>query len=118
MTANEPPNDSSAAGVDAIVGGSQEGPKFSRVLIVLAAPVLNPIIFAVVLSLLFGPVYAWLGRRGLPRPVALVTMLPGLTLRFVAVAVVFDIFPETRWLARFMGMGAPDAGAGPSGPSL
>lgn len=114
MTANEPPNDSSADSIDSIVGGSQEGPEFSRVLILLAAPVLNPIIFAVVLSLLFGPVYAWLGRRGLPRPVALVTMLPGLTLHFAAVVVMFDIFPETRWLARSMGMGSPDAGTGPS----
>src|SRR5918995_4508929 len=41
----------------------------------LAAPILNPILFAAVLALLFGPLYAWLGRRGLPTPLALVIML-------------------------------------------
>jgi len=51
----------------------------------LAAPVLNPIFFAVVLSLLFAPIYAWLGRRGIPKPVALVMMLLGMTLLFLAI---------------------------------
>ena len=51
----------------------------------LAAPVLNPVFFAVVLSLLFGPIYAWLGRRGLPKPVALVVMLVGMTLLFLVI---------------------------------
>ena len=32
----------------------------------LAAPILNPILFAVVLTLLFNPIYSWLKRRGLP----------------------------------------------------
>jgi predicted PurR-regulated permease PerM len=41
----------------------------------LAAPILNPIFFALVLSLLFSPVYAWLKNRGLPSPLALVIML-------------------------------------------
>jgi AI-2 transport protein TqsA len=41
----------------------------------LSAPILNPFLFAVVLALLFGPLYAWLGRRGLPTPLALVIML-------------------------------------------
>src|SRR5918994_662590 len=41
----------------------------------LAAPILNPILFAAVLALLFGPLYSWLGRRGLPTPLALVIML-------------------------------------------
>ena len=41
----------------------------------LAAPILNPILFAVVLALLFGPLYSWLKRRGLPTPLALVIML-------------------------------------------
>ena len=31
---------------------------------VLAAPMLNPIIFAVVLALLFGPIYSWLTAQG------------------------------------------------------
>src|SRR5215218_1167715 len=45
------------------------------VIIRLGAPILNPIFFALVLSLLFSPIYSWLGRRGLPSPVALVIML-------------------------------------------
>jgi predicted PurR-regulated permease PerM len=62
-------------------------PSFLRVMLVLAAtvvvlvgirlgaPILNPIFFAVVLSLLFGPLYSWLESRGLPSPLALVIML-------------------------------------------
>jgi AI-2 transport protein TqsA len=49
----------------------------------LAAPILNPILFAVVLTLLFSPVYSWLLRRGLPAPLALVVMLVILTILFV-----------------------------------
>ena len=60
---------------------------FMRVMLVLAAtvvvlvgirlgaPVLNPIFFALVLSLLFSPIYSWLKSRGLPSPVVLVIML-------------------------------------------
>jgi AI-2 transport protein TqsA len=71
-------------------------PSFLRVMLVLAAtvvvlvgmhlsaPILNPILFAVVLSLLFNPVYSWLKRRGLPTPLALLIMLVGLTILFVA----------------------------------
>jgi predicted PurR-regulated permease PerM len=55
---------------------------FLRVMVVLAAtvvvlvgirlgaPILNPILFAVVMTLLFSPVYSWLLRRGLPAPLA------------------------------------------------
>ena len=62
-------------------------PSFLRVILVLAAtvvvlvgirlaaPILNPIFFALVLTLLFSPVYAWLKNRGLPSPLALVIML-------------------------------------------
>src|SRR5215212_10399859 len=62
-------------------------PSFLRVIVALAAtvvvlvglrlsaPILNPILFAVVLALLFGPLYSWLRRRGLPAPLALVIML-------------------------------------------
>ena len=32
----------------------------------LAAPILAPILFAVILVLLFSPIYAWLRRRSLP----------------------------------------------------
>ena len=34
----------------------------------LAAPILNPILFAVVLALLFSPIYAWLRRHRIPTP--------------------------------------------------
>src|SRR3712207_5003835 len=66
-------------------------PSFLRVMLILAAtvvvlvgmhlgaPILNPILFAVVLSLLFNPVYSWLRRRGLPTSLALLIMLVGLT---------------------------------------
>src|ERR687897_1025005 len=62
-------------------------PSFLRVIVALAAivvvlvgmrlgaPILNPILFAAVLALLFGPLYSWLRRRGLPTPLALVVML-------------------------------------------
>src|SRR5918993_1113450 len=62
-------------------------PSFLRVVVALAAvvvvlvgmrlgaPILNPILFAAVPALLFGPLYSWLGRRGLPTPFALVIML-------------------------------------------
>jgi predicted PurR-regulated permease PerM len=65
---------------------------FLRVLLVLAAtvvvlvgmrlsaPVLNPILFAVVMTLLVSLVYSWLGRRGLTTPLALIIMLAGLTI--------------------------------------
>src|SRR5688500_5839302 len=64
---------------------------FARLLLVLAAavvvlvgvrlcaPILNPILFAVVFALLFSPVYAWMRRRGLPTPLALLIMLVGLS---------------------------------------
>src|SRR5215211_6324406 len=51
----------------------------------LAAPILNPILFAVVLSLLFSPIYAWLIRHRIPTPLALIIMLVGLTVLFVGI---------------------------------
>jgi AI-2 transport protein TqsA len=57
----------------------------------LAAPILNPIFFAVVLTLLFSPVYSWLKRRGLPTPLALVVMLVGLTILFLALFFVLSV---------------------------
>ena len=62
-------------------------PSFLRVIVALAAvvvvlvgmrlgaPILNPILFAVVLALLFSPIYSWLRHRGLPTPLALLIML-------------------------------------------
>src|SRR5829696_2690155 len=48
----------------------------------LGAPILNPIFFAVIVALLFNPIYSWLGRHGIPKPLALVIMLVGLTILF------------------------------------
>src|SRR5215216_4514640 len=64
----------------------------------LAAPILNPILFAVVLALLFSPVYAWLRRHCIPTPLALVIMLVGLTVLFLAIAGILGVS-----IARFSG---------------
>lgn len=64
----------------------------------LAAPILNPILFAVVLALLFSPIYAWVRRRGVPTPLALVIMLVGLTLLFTAIGGILGVS-----IARFSG---------------
>jgi AI-2 transport protein TqsA len=64
----------------------------------LAAPILNPILFALVLSLLFSPIYAWLRRRRIPTPLALVIMLVGLTVLFVGIFLIMGIS-----IARFSG---------------
>ena len=45
----------------------------------LAAPILDPILFAVVLALLFSPIYAWLRRHRIPTPLALFINLVGLS---------------------------------------
>ena len=85
---NEPPNDPTdgRGGVSEALAALRQT-SFLRVMLLLAAtgivlviirlgaPILNPIFFALVLSLLFSPIYSWLGRRGLPSPVALVIML-------------------------------------------
>ena len=83
------------AGIAEAVTATLRQSSFLRVMLVLAAtvvvlvgvrlsaPVLNPILFAVVLSLLVSPVYAWLLRRGLPTGLALVLVLVGLTIVFV-----------------------------------
>jgi AI-2 transport protein TqsA len=75
---------------------ARQPPSFGRVLLVLAAtivvlagmrlgaPVLTPTLFALVLSLLFSPIYSWLKRGGLPTPLALLIMLVGLSILFVA----------------------------------
>src|SRR5215218_7534443 len=71
----------------------------------LAAPILNPILFAVVLSLLFSPIYAWLRRRRIPTPLALIFMLVGLTVLFVGIFLIMGIS-----IARFSGDIASYAG--------
>ena len=64
----------------------------------LAAPILNPILFAVVLALLFSPIYAWLRRHRIPTPLALIFMLVGLTVLFVGIFLIMGIS-----IARFSG---------------
>ena len=64
----------------------------------LAAPILDPILFAVVLALLFSPIYAWLRRRGIPTPLALVIMLVGLSVLFLGIAGIVGVS-----IARFSG---------------
>src|SRR3712207_5330373 len=57
----------------------------------LGAPILNPIFFAVVLTLLFSPIYSWLKRRGLPSPLALVIMLVVIAANFVALFFILGV---------------------------
>jgi predicted PurR-regulated permease PerM len=78
-------------------------PSFLRVMLVLAAtvvvlvglrlaaPILNPIFFAVVLTLLFSPVYSWLKRHRIPTPLALIIMLVILTITFVGLYFVLGV---------------------------
>jgi AI-2 transport protein TqsA len=92
-SSNHPPADTS--GIGEAVSTALRQPSFLRVMLVLAAtvvvlvgirlsaPILNPIFFATVLTLLFYPVYSWLRRRGLPTPLALVVMLVALSILFV-----------------------------------
>src|ERR671910_2983956 len=75
---------------------ARQPPSFLRVMLFLAAtivvlagmrlgaPVITPTLFALVLSLIFSPIYSWLKRRGLPAPLALLIMLVGLSILFVA----------------------------------
>ena len=87
---NNPPGE--RTGIGEAVTTALRQPSFLRVMLVLAAtvvvlvgirlgaPILNPIFFAVVLTVLFSPVYSWLKRRGLPAPLALLIMLVLLSL--------------------------------------
>src|SRR5215213_6850688 len=51
----------------------------------LADPILIPILFALVLALLFSPIYALLTRHRIPTPLALIIMLVGLTILFLGI---------------------------------
>jgi AI-2 transport protein TqsA len=107
-TSNNPADHKSGLGETITTALRQ--PSFLRVMLVLAAlvvvfvgmrlaaPILDPILFAVVLALLFSPIYAWLRRRRIPTPLALVIMLVGLTLLFVAIAGILGVS-----IARFSG---------------
>ena len=82
-------------GIGEAVTTALRQPSFLRVMLFLAAtivvlvgihlsaPILNPILFAVVLSLLCSPLYSWLQRR-LPSGLALLMMLVVLIILFVA----------------------------------
>ena len=92
-SASDPVDDKS--GIGETITTALRQPSILRVMLVLAAtvvvlvgirlgaPILNPILFAVVMTLLFSPVYSWLLRRGLPAPLALLGMLVLLTVLFL-----------------------------------
>jgi predicted PurR-regulated permease PerM len=101
---NGPLNDpmDGRGGVSEVVAALRQT-SFLRVMLVLAAtvvvlvgirlraPILNPIFFAVVLTLLFSPIYSWLKRRGLPSPLALVIMLVVIAAIFVALFFILGV---------------------------
>src|ERR687892_2531140 len=109
---NEPSNDSvdDKSGIGETITTALRQPSILRVMLGLAAtvvvlvamrlaaPILNPILFALVLSLLFSPIYAWLRRHRIPTPLALVIMLVGLTVLFLAIAGILGVS-----IARFSG---------------
>jgi AI-2 transport protein TqsA len=90
-------------GIGEAASSALRQPSFLRVMLVLAttvvvlvgmrvgASILNPLFFAVVLALLFYPIYSWLGRRGIPKPLALVIMLVGLTILFLGLFFILGI---------------------------
>ena len=102
---NEPSNDSvdDRSGIGETITTALRQPSILRVMLGLAAtvvvfvgmrlaaPILNPILFALVLALLFSPIYAWLRRRRIPTPLALVIMLVGLTVLFLGIAGILGI---------------------------
>lgn len=98
------------SGIGETITNALRQPSFLRVMLLLttmvvvfvgmrlAAPILDPILFAVVLALLFSPVYAWLRRHRVPTPLALVIMLVGLAVLFLGL---FFILGAS--IARFSG---------------
>src|SRR5215217_1670209 len=98
------------SGIGETITTALRQPSFLRVMLCLAAtvvvfvgmrltaPILDPILFAVVLALLFSPIYAWLRRHRIPTPLALVIMLVGLTVLFLAIAGILGVS-----IARFSG---------------
>src|SRR5215218_2843047 len=94
---------SERTGIGEAVSTALRQPSFLRVMLFLAAtvvvlvgmrlgaPILNPILFAVVLSLLFSPIYAWLRRHRIPTPLALIIMLVGLTVLFVGIFLILGV---------------------------
>jgi len=107
-TSGNPPDGKS--GIGETITTALRQPSFLRVVLLLAAlvvvftgmrmaaPILDPIFFAVVLALLFSPIYAWLRRRRVPTPLALVIMLVGLSVLFLGLAGILGVS-----IARFSG---------------
>jgi AI-2 transport protein TqsA len=108
QSSNDPAN--ARSGLGEAVSTALRQPSFLRVMLLLAAtvvvlvgmrlgaPILNPFQFAVVLSLLFSPIYAWLRRHRIPTPLALLIMLVGLTLLFGGIFLLLGVS-----IARFSG---------------
>jgi AI-2 transport protein TqsA len=105
---NNPLDDRS--GITEAITTALRQPSFLRVMLFLAttvvvlvgmrlgAPILNPILFAVILALLFSPIYAWLTRHRIPTPLALIIMLVGLTILFLGLFLILGVS-----IARFSG---------------
>ena len=105
---NNPASD--GAGIGETITTALRQPSFLRVMLVLAAtvvvfvgmrlaaPILDPILFAVVLALLFSPIYGWLLRHRIPTPLALVIMLVGLSVLFLGLSLLLGVS-----IARFSG---------------
>jgi AI-2 transport protein TqsA len=105
---NKPVDDRS--GIAETITNALRQPSFLRVMLVLAttvvvfvgmrlaAPILDPILFAVILALLFSPIYAWLRRHRIPTPLALVLMLVGLSVLFLGLFFILGVS-----IARFSG---------------
>ena len=98
------------SGIGETITTALRQPSFLRVMLVLAAlvvvftgmrltaPILDPILFAVVLALLFSPIYSWLIRHRIPTPLALVIMLVGLSVLFLGLFFLLGVS-----IARFSG---------------
>src|SRR5215218_5051310 len=105
---NNPVDDS--AGLGETITTALRQPSFLRVMLFLAttvvvfvgmrlsAPILDPILFAVILALLFSPIYGWLRRHRIPTPLALIIMLVGLTVLFLGLFLILGVS-----IARFSG---------------
>src|SRR5829696_3619335 len=100
-SSNNPLDDRS--GITEAITTTLRQPSFLRVMLFLAttvvvfvgmrlsAPILNPILFAVILALLFSPIYGWLTRHRIPTPLALIILLVGLTILFLGLFLIMGI---------------------------
>src|SRR5215213_8592398 len=98
---NNPVDDRS--GLGETIATALRQPSFLRIMLFLAttvvvfvgmrlsAPILNPILSAVILALLFSPIYSWLTRHRIPTPLALIIMLVGLTILFLGLFLILGV---------------------------